>query len=53
MVGIVVLVVGGLALVVGVVWLMIQLDRRAGENSNADVTPGRPRVASARPRAKA
>ena len=29
MVGIVVLVVGGLALVVGVVWLMIQLDRRS------------------------
>jgi hypothetical protein len=28
MVGIVVLVVGGLALVVGVVWLMVQLDRR-------------------------
>jgi hypothetical protein len=29
MVGIVVLVVGGLALVVGVVWLMAQLDRKS------------------------
>jgi hypothetical protein len=53
MAGIVVLVVGGLALVVGVIWLKSSSTERAVENFSADVTPGSLRAASARRRAKA
>jgi hypothetical protein len=51
--GIVVLVVGGPALVVGVIWLRSSSTERAVENFSADVTPGSLRAGSARRRAKA